>query len=216
MATGLAVTGTGGDVLFVEATAMPGESGLAVTGQLGDVMKESSEIALSYVRSHTDALGLAADTFEKRKFHVHVPAGAVPKDGPSAGVTMACALVSLLTGQPVRREVAMTGEITLRGRVLPVGGLKEKLLAALRAGVTEVIVPADNARDLDELAQKELRGLHIVLPLPARTSYARSAALAEGKRRPRTRTSPSNRHQTAPARRPSNCRTWTGPSGPRR
>jgi len=153
VATGLAVTGTGGDVLFVEATAMPGEPGLAVTGQLGDVMKESSEIALSYVRSHADALGLGDDTFEKRRFHVHVPAGAVPKDGPSAGVTMTTALVSLLSGKPVRSSVGMTGEVTLQGRVLPIGGVKQKVLAAHRAGLTEVILPARNGPDLDDVPE---------------------------------------------------------------
>src|SRR5207248_3077960 len=164
VATGLAVTGTGGDVLFVEATAMPGESGLAVTGQLGDVMKESSEIALSYVRSHTDDLGLAADTFEKRRFHVHVPAGAVPKDGPSAGVTMTTALVSLLTGRPVRSTVGMTGEVTLQGRVLPIGGVKQKVLAAHRAGLTEVVLPARNGPDLDDVpeAVREAMRFHLV------------------------------------------------------
>ena len=153
VATGLAVTGTGGDVLFVEATAMRGESGLAVTGQLGDVMKESSEIALSYVRSHTEALSLAADTFENRRFHVHVPAGAVPKDGPSAGVTMTTALVSLLSGRPVKSTVGMTGEVTLQGRVLPIGGVKQKVLAAHRAGLTEVILPARNGPDLDDVPE---------------------------------------------------------------
>jgi ATP-dependent Lon protease len=151
VATGLAVTGTGGDVLFVEATAMPGETGLAVTGQLGDVMKESSEIALSYVRSHADALGLSDRDFEKRRFHVHFPAGAVPKDGPSAGVTMTTALVSLLSGRPMRSTVAMTGEVTLQGRVLPIGGVKQKVLAAHRAGLTEVILPARNGPDLDDV-----------------------------------------------------------------
>ena len=153
VATGLAVTGTGGDVLFVEATAMRGESGLAVTGQLGDVMKESSEIALSYVRSHTEALSLAADTFENRRFHVHVPAGAVPKDGPSAGVTMTTALVSLLSGRPVKSTVGMTGEVTLQGRALPIGGVKQKVLAAHRAGLTEVILPARNGPDLDDVPE---------------------------------------------------------------
>ena len=150
----LAVTGTGGDVLFVEATAMPGEQGLTVTGQLGDVMKESSEIALSYVRSHSGDLGLAADIFEKRRFHVHVPAGAVPKDGPSAGVTMTTALVSLLSGRPVKSTVGMTGEVTLQGRVLPIGGVKQKVLAAHRAGLTEVILPARNGPDLDDVPEK--------------------------------------------------------------
>ncbi|MBV8985077.1 MAG: endopeptidase La [Acidimicrobiia bacterium] len=154
VATGLAVTGTGGDVLFVEATAMPGESGLAVTGQLGDVMKESSEIALSYVRSHAAPLGLSDADFEKRRFHVHFPAGAVPKDGPSAGVTMTTALVSLLSGRPMRSNVAMTGEVTLQGRVLPIGGVKQKVLAAHRAGLTEVILPARNGPDLDDVPAK--------------------------------------------------------------
>jgi ATP-dependent Lon protease len=154
VATGLAVTGTGGDVLFVEATAMAGEQGLTVTGQLGDVMKESSEIALSYVRSHAAELGLASDTFEKRRFHLHVPAGAVPKDGPSAGVTMTTALVSLLSGRPVRSTVGMTGEVTLQGRVLPIGGVKQKVLAAHRAGLTEVVLPARNGPDLEDVPEQ--------------------------------------------------------------
>ncbi|MBV8305755.1 MAG: endopeptidase La, partial [Acidimicrobiia bacterium] len=163
VATGLAVTGTGGDVLFVEATAMPGEPGLAVTGQLGDVMKESSEIALSYVRSHADALDLGDDAFEKRRFHLHVPAGAVPKDGPSAGVTMTTALVSLLSGRPVRSTVGMTGEVTLQGRVLPIGGVKQKVLAAHRAGLTEVVLPARNGPDLDDVpeAVREAMQFHL-------------------------------------------------------
>ena len=153
VATGLAVTGVGGDVLFIEATAMTGEAGLTITGQLGDVMKESAEIALSYVRSHADALGLPADGFDKRRFHLHVPAGAVPKDGPSAGVTMTTALVSLLTGRPVRSTVGMTGEVTLQGRVLPIGGVKQKVLAAHRAGLTDVILPARNGPDLDDVPE---------------------------------------------------------------
>ncbi|MEY2397401.1 MAG: ATP-dependent Lon protease, partial [Actinomycetota bacterium] len=153
VATGLAVTGVGGDVLFVEATTMPGETGLTITGQLGDVMKESAQIALSYVRSRADALGIAADAFDKHQFHVHFPAGAVPKDGPSAGVTMTTALVSLLTGRPVRPEVAMTGEVTLQGRVLPIGGVKQKVLAAHRAGLTEVILPARNGPDLEDVPE---------------------------------------------------------------
>jgi ATP-dependent Lon protease len=161
-ATGLAWTPYGGEVLEVEAQWMPGRGSLILTGQLGEVMKESAMTALSYARARAATLGLKEGFYAEREIHIHVPAGAVPKDGPSAGVTMACALVSLLTGQAVRREVAMTGEITLRGRVLPVGGLKEKLLAALRAGVTQVIVPADNGRDLEQLPQKVLRGLHIV------------------------------------------------------
>jgi ATP-dependent Lon protease len=153
VATGLAVTGIGGDVLFVEATAMDGDPGLTITGQLGDVMKESAQIALSYVRSHAAELGLPPDAFEHRRFHVHVPAGAVPKDGPSAGVTLTTALVSLLTGRPVRSSLGMTGEVTLQGRVLPIGGVKQKVLAAHRAGLTEVVLPARNGPDLDDVPQ---------------------------------------------------------------
>jgi ATP-dependent Lon protease len=150
VATGLAVTGAGGDVLFVEATDMPGEKGLTLTGQLGDVMKESAQIALSYVRSHAVELGVER-RFEDRLIHVHVPAGAVPKDGPSAGVTIVTALVSLLSGRPVRSTVGMTGEVTLQGKVLPIGGVKQKLLAAHRAGLEEVILPQRNEPDLDDL-----------------------------------------------------------------
>jgi ATP-dependent Lon protease len=164
VATGLAVTGMGGDVLFVEAAVSDGEGGLMVTGQLGDVMKESSEIALSYVRSHAADLGLPPSTFERRRFHLHVPAGAVPKDGPSAGVTMTTALVSLLTGRPVRQEVGMTGEVTLSGRVLPIGGVKQKVLAAHRAGLTEVVLPERNRPDLDDVpeAVREAMTFHLV------------------------------------------------------
>ena len=151
VATGLAVTGTGGDVLFIEATAMSGEPGLVLTGQLGDVMKESAQIALSYLRSHGPALGIDPSTLDGRRIHLHVPAGAVPKDGPSAGITMVTALASLASGRPVRPEFGMTGEVTLSGRVLPIGGVKQKLLAAHRAGLTEVIVPARNEPDLDDL-----------------------------------------------------------------
>jgi ATP-dependent Lon protease len=165
VATGLAVTGAGGDVLFVEAGSMPAESGggLAITGQLGDVMKESAEIALSYIRSHAELLGLPAGSFEKKRFHLHVPAGAVPKDGPSAGVTMTTALVSLLTGRPVKSTVGMTGEVTLSGRVLPIGGLKQKVLAAHRAGLTTVILPARNGPDLDDVpeAVREAMTFHL-------------------------------------------------------
>ena len=150
VATGLAVTGTGGDVLFVEATSMDGEAGLTLTGQLGDVMKESGRIALSYVESHATALGLDQEAL-RRRFHVHVPAGAVPKDGPSAGVTMVTALASLLTGRKVRSTVAMTGEVTLQGKVLPIGGVKQKVLAAHRAGLTEVILPLRNEIDIDDV-----------------------------------------------------------------
>jgi ATP-dependent Lon protease len=154
VATGLAVTGTGGDVLFVEATKMPGDKdGLVLTGQLGDVMKESARIALSYVRSHAEELGLDEQDFEDASFHVHVPAGAIPKDGPSAGVTMTTALASLLTGRPVKHTVGMTGEVTLQGRVLPIGGLKQKALAAHAAGLTDVIIPERNRADLDDVPE---------------------------------------------------------------
>jgi ATP-dependent Lon protease len=151
--TGLAVTGTGGDVLFVEATAMEGDKGLVLTGQLGDVMKESARIALSYVRSHSAELGVDPSGFQ-REFHLHVPAGAIPKDGPSAGTAMTTALVSLLSGRPVKHTVGMTGEVTLQGRVLPIGGLKQKVLAAHAAGLTEVILPERNRGDLEEVPEE--------------------------------------------------------------
>ncbi len=163
VATGLAVTGSGGDVLFVEATVLDGPGGLTLTGQLGDVMKESAEIALSYVRSHAEALGVDAGVLAGSHVHLHVPAGAVPKDGPSAGVTMASALVSLLTGRHVRPSVGMTGEVTLQGRVLPIGGLKQKVLAAHRAGLTEVVLPARNGPDLEDVpeAVREAMTFHL-------------------------------------------------------
>jgi ATP-dependent Lon protease len=156
VATGLAVTGAGGDVLFIEATEMDGDAGLILTGQLGDVMKESVQIALSYLRSR----GLAGDLAEKR-IHVHVPAGAVPKDGPSAGVTMTTALASLASGRPVKSTVGMTGEVTLQGKVLPIGGVKQKLLAAHRAGLTDVIIPKRNEPDLDDLPESVREALSI-------------------------------------------------------
>jgi ATP-dependent Lon protease len=155
VATGLSVTMAGGEVLFIEASAMKngGKGGLVLTGQLGDVMKESAQIALSYVRGHADELGIDESAFEKKEFHVHVPAGAIPKDGPSAGVTMVTALASLLTGRPVKHTVGMTGEVTLQGRVLPIGGLKQKALAAHAAGLTDVILPERNRGDLDEIPE---------------------------------------------------------------
>ncbi len=153
VSTGLAVTGTGGDILFIEATAMDGDKGLVLTGQLGDVMKESARIALSYVRAHREELGIGPEAFQ-REFHLHVPAGAIPKDGPSAGTAMTTALVSLLSGRPVKHTVGMTGEVTLQGRVLPIGGLKQKVLAAHAAGLTEVILPERNRGDLDEVPEE--------------------------------------------------------------
>lgn len=157
VATGLAVTAVGGDVLFIEAARMPGKDRLTLTGQLGDVMKESAQIALSYVRAHAKEFGIDSATFNDADIHLHVPAGAVPKDGPSAGVTMVTALVSLLTGRPVRAEVGMTGEVSLQGQVLPIGGLKQKILAAHRAGLTTVIFPQRNEADLDDVPE-DVRG----------------------------------------------------------
>jgi ATP-dependent Lon protease len=157
VATGLSVTGAGGDVLFIEATVMPGggksKGDLTLTGQLGDVMKESARIALSYVRGHAAELGIPGDAFDERDFHLHVPAGAIPKDGPSAGITMTTALASLLSGRPVKHTVGMTGEITLQGRVLPIGGVKQKVLAAHAAGLTDVILPERNRADLDDVPE---------------------------------------------------------------
>ena len=163
VATGLAVTGVGGDVLFVEATGLDGEPGLQLTGQLGDVMKESAHIALSYVTANATALGVDAEQLKTRRFHVHVPAGAIPKDGPSAGVTMTTALVSQLTQRAVRSDVGMTGEVTLQGRVLPIGGVKQKVLAAQRAGLTTVILPKRNGPDLEDVpeAVREAMTFHL-------------------------------------------------------
>jgi ATP-dependent Lon protease len=165
VATGLAVTGTGGDVLFIEATRMDGEERLTLTGQLGDVMKESAQIALSWVRAHADELELRPDDIRGHSFHVHVPAGAIPKDGPSAGIAMTTALASLLTGRPVKHTVGMTGEVTLQGRVLPIGGLKQKVLAAHAAGLTEVVIPERNRADLDDVPEdvREAIRFHPVL-----------------------------------------------------
>jgi len=154
IATGLAWTQAGGEVLFVEALRMRGKGGLTLTGQLGDVMKESAKAAMSYARAHSAELGIEEDWFENNEVHVHLPAGAIPKDGPSAGVTIATALTSLMTSVPIRRDIAMTGEITLAGRVLPVGGIKEKALAALIHGVTTVIVPLANQKDVTEIPKE--------------------------------------------------------------
>jgi ATP-dependent Lon protease len=164
VATGLAWTPVGGDVLFVEATAYPGKGRLTITGQLGDVMRESAQAALSFVRGHRAELApeLSDDWFAEHDVHVHVPAGAIPKDGPSAGVTMATALVSLITGRPVRDDVAMTGEITLTGQVLPIGGLKEKALAAQRNEIATVIAPAMNEPDIEDIPEHLRNDLEFV------------------------------------------------------
>ena len=163
VATGLVWTPVGGDVVFIEATRMPGNKGFILTGQLGDVMQESARAALSYIRAHAEELGIDPNWFEKSDIHLHVPAGGVPKDGPSAGITMATALASLLTGRVVRSNVAMTGEITLRGQVLPIGGLKEKALAAHRFGIDTVIIPRRNEKDLDEIPEEVRKQLNFVL-----------------------------------------------------
>ncbi|MEA2220044.1 MAG: ATP-dependent Lon protease [Solirubrobacteraceae bacterium] len=181
VATGLAVTGVGGDVLFVEANTMSGKGGLTLTGQLGDVMKESARIALTYVRAHAAELGIGEEAFDEREFHVHVPAGAIPKDGPSAGVTMTTALTSLLTGRPVRHTVGMTGEVTLQGRVLPIGGLKQKVLAAHAAGLTDVILPERNRADLDDVPEdvREAMRFHPVMTIGEALEVALEPARAE-------------------------------------
>ncbi|MBI5167102.1 MAG: endopeptidase La [candidate division NC10 bacterium] len=163
VATGLAWTQTGGDVIYIEATVMKGKGSLALTGHLGDVMKESAQAALSYTRSRARELGIEEDIFANLDLHVHVPAGAIPKDGPSAGITMATALISALTKTPVRRDVAMTGEVTLRGKVLPVGGIKEKVLAGRRVGIKTIVLPQENDKDVKELPANVKRGLHFIL-----------------------------------------------------
>ena len=179
VATGLSVTGAGGEVLFVEATGMHGDGGLVLTGQLGDVMKESARIALSYVRGHSDSLGVDEHSFENQEFHVHVPAGAIPKDGPSAGVTMVTALASLLSGRPVKHTVGMTGEVTLQGRVLPIGGLKQKVLAAHAAGLTDVVLPERNRGDLDDIPAevREQMSFHPVMTVDEVLELALEPAL---------------------------------------
>jgi ATP-dependent Lon protease len=162
VALGIAWTEAGGDLMPVEVSLMAGKGSLTLTGQLGDVMQESAQAALSYARSHAGQLGIDADVFDQIDIHIHVPEGAIPKDGPSAGVTMAAAFISALTNRPVHHRVAMTGEITLRGRVLPVGGLKEKSMAALRAGIETIIVPKRNQKDMVEIPKKVQRDLNFV------------------------------------------------------
>ncbi len=174
VATGMAWTASGGEILFVESTRMPGKKGLTLTGQLGDVMKESAQAALSYIRSRADRLGIDPDFFENSDLHIHVPAGAIPKDGPSAGVTMAISLISLLTDTPIKHRVAMTGEITLRGRVMPVGGIKEKVLAAHRAGIRTVILPEKNEKDLEDIP-REIRDEITFVPVKTIGDAVRAA-----------------------------------------
>jgi ATP-dependent Lon protease len=208
VATGLAWTSAGGDILFIEATRMKGNGGIAITGQLGDVMKESAQAALSYVKAHARALEIEDDAFEKVDIHIHVPAGAIPKDGPSAGVTIVAALASLMSQRPIRHDLAMTGEITLRGRVLPVGGIKEKILAARRAGIDTVLLPARNEKDLVDIPahiRKQLKLVFVrevsdvlgaalrsivVAPAEAIPNEARKARVRERAQRRRERAKP--------------------------
>jgi ATP-dependent Lon protease len=162
LVTGLAWTQVGGELLCVETLTMPGKGKLSITGKLGDVMKESAQAAVSFVRSRSDNLGIHKDFYKELDLHIHIPEGAIPKDGPSAGISMCTSLVSALTRRPVRREVAMTGEITLRGRVLPIGGLKEKMLAALRGGIRKVIIPKENEKDLKDIPKVVTRQMKVV------------------------------------------------------
>lgn len=192
VATGLAVTATGGDILFVEATRMHGNGGLKLTGQLGDVMKESAQIAYSYIRARSERLAVDPQSFEKAEVHLHVPAGAIPKDGPSAGIAMVMALSSLFSSRPVRSDVGMTGEVTLRGRILPVGGIKMKILAAHRAGLRTVILPRRNRRDLDDVPQEIRKAIQFILV--DRIDEAIDAGLAPPTEPPGTGPSRNNRN----------------------
>jgi ATP-dependent Lon protease len=186
-ATGLAWTAAGGEILFVEATTMPGRGRLILTGHLGNVMKESAQAALSYARSRAADFGISTTAFGDLDVHVHVPEGAIPKDGPSAGITMATAILSVLTGRPVKRSVAMTGEITLRGNVLPIGGVKEKVLAARRAGVTTVILPEANRRNLEDVPKLFRKGLHFVFVSDVNQVLQQALGEPIAGRRPTTR-----------------------------
>jgi ATP-dependent Lon protease len=199
VATGMFYTPMGGDIMFVEASVMTGDGALVLTGQLGDVMKESGRAALSFAKSNYARLGIPEDSLKGREVHIHVPAGAVPKDGPSAGITMATALVSALSGRKIRRDVAMTGELTLTGRVLPIGGLKEKILGAIRAGIDEIILPLDNEADLDDLAEDVRKTLTIhlvedldqVIKIALRGDKVPKAKKKARKSKPRAKASPA-------------------------
>ncbi|MGH2593748.1 MAG: S16 family serine protease, partial [Anaerolineae bacterium] len=192
VATGLVYTHVGGDIVFIEATYFPGGKGFTLTGQLGDVMRESAQAALSYVRANAKSLHVSDDIFAHNDIHLHVPAGAQPKDGPSAGVTMATAIASLLTGRPVRDDVAMTGEITLRGQVLPVGGIKEKVLAAHRAGLKTIILPKRNENDIDDIPKEARDTLQFILADRVDQVFATALRQAE------SQADPAAQRQTIP------------------
>ena len=194
VATGLAYTPVGGDVLFIEATAYPGKGNLTITGQLGDVMRESAQAALSWVRSHAEELGLEENWFAEHDVHIHVPAGAVPKDGPSAGITIATAIASLLRNEPVAEDVGMTGEITLTGQVLPIGGLREKVLAAQRYGLKRIVMPRDNEPDLVELPAETRRELEFI---PVDTIEEVFAVAFSAPARSRPHAAPASERQAA-------------------
>jgi ATP-dependent Lon protease len=181
VATGLAWTEAGGDIIYIEATMMKGKGGLTLTGQLGDVMKESAHAALSYIRSRAKILGISNNLFSQNDIHIHVPAGGIPKDGPSAGITMATALASVFTGRPVHKSIAMTGEVTLRGKVLPIGGLKEKALAAKRMGIKKVIIPKRNEKDLEDIP-KYVRKEMIFIPVETMDEVLKNALIISRKK----------------------------------
>jgi ATP-dependent Lon protease len=182
LTTGLAWTDVGGELLQTEAVIMPGKGSLVLTGKLGDVMQESAQAGLSYVRSRTRQLGIPDDFYEKVDIHIHVPEGAIPKDGPSAGITLATSIVSALTRKPVRHDIAMTGEITLRGRVLPIGGLKEKILAAHRGEVTKVLIPMENKKDIEDIPKKILRKVELILVDHMDSVLQEALVLGEGEK----------------------------------
>jgi ATP-dependent Lon protease len=196
VATGLAYTPVGGDVLFIEAQAYPGKGRLTITGQLGEVMQESAQAALSWVRSHTEELGVPEDWFAEHDVHIHVPAGAIPKDGPSAGITMATAIASLVKGEPVAEDVGMTGELTLTGQVLPIGGVREKVLAAQRAGLKRIVLPRENEHDLDELPAEAREELDFTL-VDSIGEVLAAALDAKRPGNPRRRRSPAQERQAA-------------------
>ncbi|GMV06818.1 MAG: Lon protease [Gemmatimonadota bacterium] len=201
VATGMFYTPMGGDIMFVEASVMPGESGFVLTGQLGDVMKESARAALSYAKAHWDSLGIPEEGLKGREVHIHVPAGAIPKDGPSAGITMATALVSALSGRKVRKDIAMTGELTLTGRVLPIGGVKEKVLGAVRAGIREIIIPMDNEADLEDIpadVQDKLT-VHLVETLDEVVGVALAGEAAKARKAPKKQRAKNEDRAAAPA-----------------